>query len=268
MSSSGNPLNVFKYVGPRLVPFLKTLGLYFVIFIPDDRPSLFAMTLKCLPVVSLALFIVLHGIGLSDEHKFSRRILIGLVFSCLGDAFLIWPSYFLHGMAAFAVAQSFYIRAFGFQPMKWKLGLAVYAITSSNLGLILPTLLGDATSMVIGVLIYSFLLTTMLWRAIARVEFSWTEFSWSKLSSCIGAIFFAISDTILALNQFYTRIPYHQTLVMATYYIAQLGIALSVVTTKEQSPTDVTEEKSLPAADNNELKSNLSLRQRKNKVQI
>lgn len=57
----------FKYVGPRLLPFLKTLGLYFVVFIPEERPSLFAMMIKCLPIISLALFIVLHGIGLSEE---------------------------------------------------------------------------------------------------------------------------------------------------------------------------------------------------------
>lgn len=57
----------FKYVGPRLLPFLKTAGLYFVLFIPEDSPSFFAMMIKCLPVISLALFIVLHGIGLSEE---------------------------------------------------------------------------------------------------------------------------------------------------------------------------------------------------------
>lgn len=57
----------FKSVGPKLVPFLKTLGIYFVMFIPVDRPSAFAMLIKCLPVASLALFVLLHGISFRDE---------------------------------------------------------------------------------------------------------------------------------------------------------------------------------------------------------
>lgn len=80
-----------------------------------------------------------------------------------------------------------------------------------GLFLILPGLMSDAMPIMIGVLLYSLLLTTMLWRAIDRADlFSEEPFGWSKLSSCVGAMFFAVSDTILALNQFYMRIPYHQ----------------------------------------------------------
>lgn len=57
----------FKTITPKLVPFLKTLGLYFVIFIPEDRPSWFGLFIKCLPVLSLALFVLLHGISLAEE---------------------------------------------------------------------------------------------------------------------------------------------------------------------------------------------------------
>jgi hypothetical protein len=55
-----------KSSGPRLVPFLKTLALYFVIFIPEERPSYAGMVLKVLPVLSLALFVLLHGMSLGD----------------------------------------------------------------------------------------------------------------------------------------------------------------------------------------------------------
>ena len=57
----------FKSVGPKLVPFFKTLGMYFVIFIPADRPSWFGVLIKCLPVASLALFVVLHGISMGNQ---------------------------------------------------------------------------------------------------------------------------------------------------------------------------------------------------------
>lgn len=31
--------------------------------------------------------------------------MMGLIFSCIGDALLVWPAYFIEGMTAFGVAQ-------------------------------------------------------------------------------------------------------------------------------------------------------------------
>lgn len=67
-------------------------------------------------------------IGLCFRHAFSRRILFGLVFCCIGDAFLVWDQYFLHGMAAFGVAQVIYTSAFGFSPLNATLGAVLYSL--------------------------------------------------------------------------------------------------------------------------------------------
>lgn len=56
----------------------------------------------------------------------SRRILLGLTFCCIGDAFLPWPGYFEIGMLAFAIGHICYILAFGFKPVKLFLGLNLY----------------------------------------------------------------------------------------------------------------------------------------------
>ena len=56
-----------KAVGPKLVPFFKTIAIYFVLFIPTDQPSIFAAVIKCLPIVSLIAFVLLHGMSLGDE---------------------------------------------------------------------------------------------------------------------------------------------------------------------------------------------------------
>jgi hypothetical protein len=56
-----------KSVGPKLVPFFKTVAIYFVLFIPVERPSLFSMLIKCLPIVSLIVFVLLHGMSLGNE---------------------------------------------------------------------------------------------------------------------------------------------------------------------------------------------------------
>jgi Predicted membrane protein len=66
------------------------------------------------------------------RYSYSRRILTGLLFSCVGDALLIWPQYFTYGMAAFGVAQIMYTAAFGFKPLNAPLGVVLY--TSGTTG--------------------------------------------------------------------------------------------------------------------------------------
>lgn len=221
-----SPTQVLKSVGPKLVPFFKTVAIYFVLFIPVERPSWFSMVIKCLPIFSLIIFVLLHGMSLGDEYAFSRRIIVGLLFSALGDAFLIWDEYFLHGMAAFGVAQIMYSSAFGFKPLKPKLGAFLYCISAIANYIILPGLYGP---LVIGVPVYNILLMTAVWRAMARVQFFEDLWTWTKLCSCAGTLLFAVSDGCIALHRFVTPIAYSQALIMVTYYAAQLGIALSVV---------------------------------------
>lgn len=37
-----------------------------------------------------------------------------------------------------------------------------------------------------------------------------------------------VSDSVLSLNRFYTVLPYHQEIVMVTYYLAQFAVALTI----------------------------------------
>ena len=77
-----------------------------------------------------AIFVYLSSFFLSfvtHRYTFSRRILIGLTFSCLGDGLLVWPELFLHGMTAFGVGHIFFISAFGFEPLNLKLGISLYS---------------------------------------------------------------------------------------------------------------------------------------------
>lgn len=108
-----------KSVGPYLVPFFKTVAIFFVLFGDDCRDeSIFYCIVKCLPVISLILFVLVHGMNLTEYYRYSRRVLVGLIFSCFGDAFLVWPDYFEVGILMFAIAQFSYAKAFGWRPMK------------------------------------------------------------------------------------------------------------------------------------------------------
>ncbi|XP_071874066.1 lysoplasmalogenase TMEM86A isoform X3 [Bombus fervidus] len=229
-----SPAQVLKSVGPKLVPFFKSVSVYFILL--AEQPSLLTACFKCLPIISLIVFVLLHGISLSQEYRFSRRILTGLIFSCIGDALLVWPSCFTPGMCMFALAQIMYISAFGFIPLNIMLGTILYALCSLVIYALMPGLNGI---LVFGVPVYTVLLTTMAWRAISRVQFYKVQrkelWTWTKLCSCIGSICFLISDTLLGFHYFHTPLPYSQVSIMLTYYAAQLGIALSAVGSKNSN---------------------------------
>ena len=96
---SSSPWNVLKHVGPKLVPFFKSVCVFFVVY-PNDEPSaskgttgtslLIYMVIKCVPIAALCLFVLMHGMSLQFKYSYSRRIVVGLLFSMIGDACLVY----------------------------------------------------------------------------------------------------------------------------------------------------------------------------------
>lgn len=214
-------------MGPKLVPFFKTVAIFFVLFGQESKVSVFYCIAKCLPVISLIIFVLLHGMNLSKYYRYSRRILIGLLFSCLGDVFLVYKeNYFELGLLMFAIAQIEYARAFGWRPFNPYAGVTFTIIGSVVFFYLKPHLTGV---MVYLVSLYLTLICTMGWRAVARVQFFDDLWTWTKLCGCAGAVLFIISDLTIALDRFICEIPFSHTIIMFTYYAAQLGITLSVV---------------------------------------
>ena len=114
--------SVLKCNGPKLVPFFKTVAVFFILF-PKSKyktADMFYLTFKCLPICSLILFILLNGINLRGfEYSYSRRILTGLAFSLLGDALLVYDhSFFIHGVLAFSISHVLYATAYGMRPLR------------------------------------------------------------------------------------------------------------------------------------------------------
>ncbi|KAK7072859.1 Lysoplasmalogenase-like protein tmem86a [Halocaridina rubra] len=223
------PKQVLKSIGPKLVPFFKTVAIYFVLFIPVDQPSLFSMVIKCLPILSLIAFVLLHGMSLGEEYAYSRRILLGLIFSVIGDALLVWDDLFIHGLSAFLIAQCLYVSAFGFKPFNIYAATVIYLLSGAGIYILYPGTSGVTS---IGMPLYTAILMTMVWRAVARVQLFEELWTWTKLCSCMGGILFAVSDACIGFNEFYGRVPQSQAIIMVTYYAAQLGISLSVVDSK------------------------------------
>lgn len=224
------PLTVLKSVGPKLVPFFKTCAIFFVLYGDQSKASgIFYCIIKCLPVISLILFVILDGMSLSEYYRYSRRILIGLIFSCIGDAFLVWKETgknFEIGLLMFAIAQIEYARAFGWRPLNPYAG-GTFAVLGSIVYYFLSTSVSGFMSYLIA--LYITLICTMAWRAVARVQFFDDLWTWSKLCGCFGSIFFVLSDLTIAVDRFCFPVPFAHQIIMLTYYAAQIGIALSVV---------------------------------------
>lgn len=156
---------------------------------------------------------------------YKTLILAGLGFSLLGDIALAQSEkWFTAGLAAFLVAQVFYVLAFKPGPghpastglfLPFILyGLLMFFILRPGLGpLRLP------------VFVYIAAITVMAGFAASRYVFLGGT---KPLLAFVGAILFLISDSVLAYDRFGKKIGPAQIIILGTYFPAQLLIALSV----------------------------------------
>ncbi|XP_039267153.2 lysoplasmalogenase TMEM86A-like [Styela clava] len=229
----------FTYFGPRLVPFLKTACVYMVLVPEINPPNIVVAILKCLPMLSLCIFVLwFDGFGFTSRHQYSRRILAGLLLSTLGDFCLVYTDegYFIHGVACFGIAHLMYIFAFGFRPLRPQIYLLLSCVGFAIYWYIYAGL--TDTVLKFSVLGYILVIVGMNWRAVAKIRnlsdlkagvTSSSHKKWTHLVACIGSVLFLISDCCLAINRFHSPVTHQRWIVMTTYYLAQLAIALSVV---------------------------------------
>ncbi|XP_071809777.1 lysoplasmalogenase TMEM86B-like isoform X2 [Asterias amurensis] len=216
-----------------LCPCVMSSLLYLLHWIPqENEPSPLGIFLKCLPIVFLCLYVLIqiHHYGFS---RYSLAILLGLLFSGVGDACLVYAKdYFIFGLASFAVAHLLYIVAFHERPMWWTFMFFYLPYYIVMWQYIVP---GVSAKLFYPGMVYGVLILTMLWRAMARITIS-NKTSWTRLYAFFGAALFLVSDTVLSVNLFADPVPHAQYIIMTTYYLAQLLIAVSVV--KELGQTE------------------------------
>ncbi|XP_011184686.1 lysoplasmalogenase-like protein TMEM86A isoform X2 [Zeugodacus cucurbitae] len=203
----------------KLMPFFNAVFVYFA-FVQDPHGELWTTVLKCLPIVMLLVYVVAKGFALTPAYRYSQRILLGLVCSCAGDA-LLNINLFLEGMGAFAIGHIWYISAFGWRPLKLPIGVALYICGAVAISLAFNRLDGV---LAIGVPIYTALLSTTCWRAIARAL---QHSSFLNTFCAVGTVLFLLSDSVIGINMFLVPVPYSRIIIMSTYYTAQFAIAFS-----------------------------------------
>lgn len=182
-------------------------------------------------VISLIFLFVKTSGHLSESIK--RMTLLALVFSLLGDVLLMFVSqsahFFTIGLVAFLVAHLMYILVFLKHRNKNKstIGFIILLLAyASGLFYVLKDGLGD---MLVPVIIYMLVILAMATSAFLR-QGNVTKLSYNLVF--IGAIFFMVSDSILALNKFYQPIPLSNIIIMVTYALAQNLIVLGILKLK------------------------------------
>lgn len=201
--------------------------------------------LKCLPIWLLIGLVWVHSAPVPlAKSRYSKLIAVGLVFSSMGDFALAMEGTgylahidFLLGLIFFLIAHLFYVAAFGFSKERLHL-VRLAPLLLFGVGLyfyvFLPKLL--PLKLEYPVAVYMTVIITMVWRAAARLEYApkhsnpridkyIPSYLWFALG---GAVFFFVSDLMLAMNKFVVPFAGARFLTMLTYYIAQFGIAASV----------------------------------------
>ncbi len=155
-----------------------------------------------------------------------KLMLVALLFSCLGDSFLMFQrqnsQFFLLGLGAFLVAQLTYYYVFsqeGQTQYLKRLPFTLYAMLF--VGLLWNKIPPD---FLMPIIVYAF---AIMFMGIGAVQRQTNPKSYRLV--LIGAILFIISDSFIAVNKFAYNIPQSSVWIMATYIAAQYLIVAGML---------------------------------------
>ena len=181
------------------------------------------MIFKPLTMVFAIVFAVVRATSKGATARFNALLIAALVFSLVGDVFLMLPgNYFIPGLASFLVAHLFYIALFcqgqKLFPSKRAL-LAVLTVGGVMYAIVLGGL-GDPV-LKIAVAAYVSVIALMAAQAIGRATVKGDGAArWVAVGACI----FMVSDSLIAINKFVTPVALSSLWILGTYYAAQLLI--------------------------------------------
>ena len=217
--------------------------LYLVIFI-NRRSSKYKALFKIIPILVLVVCCVrtasrimapFHVKGPSYMPNL-KRLGWGLVFSAIGDVYLVFDKLFIYGLLAFSVSQGLYFISFSSEHfymrltnLEMSLAPAILLLSMVIYFYLLPKV---KWSLAIPAFFYFILISGMFWSAMVQA-LKFYEYSNYFVVAAIGAGLFYISDMYLAVNIGRGPLPYVHYVVMVTYYAAQLFVALGIMLSED-----------------------------------
>lgn len=165
---------------------------------------------------------VITAIYLSERKKSGSNsyFLAGLIFSFLGDVFLLFDWGFLPGLGSFMLAHVWYIVSFSKLRIAKMLGSLPFILV--YLAALFYFLYPHLNEMKLPVFVYGTVISTMLYFSLCT----------KNILLISGAFLFVISDTLLAVNLFVSHAVLTDLLVMITYVSAQLLLVLGMINAK------------------------------------
>ncbi len=215
-----------------LVPF--SIIVLMVLYANLVNSFILDIVFKPLIVISLLLYLFLQK---AHQNKATSFAIAGLLFSLLGDVFLIFQGqqalFFIGGLVSFLIAHLsyifYYMRSSEHIPEK-KLNTKIFFILFMGLyGAAFFTVLFDSLAdLKVPVFLYTSVLVSMNIFALNRYG-KVNDKSFKLIM--IGALCFTLSDSLLALNKFLLPIPFAGVWILASYAAAQYFITEGVVNT-------------------------------------
>lgn len=188
------------------------------------------------PLLLPCLLLAVHE---TSSFPTKKLLTFALAFSWIGDVILLFADkgelYFILGLVSFLIAHVLFIILFIKQeayqtPNKFLFGFGLLFVVG-YLNVMLIVLFPSLGDLKIPVSVYAFTISLMLVMAIRG------GLTWRKPMNLLilnGAFSFVISDSILAMNKFYTTLPNASLLIMATYLVAQYLITFGMVKLNEK----------------------------------
>lgn len=178
------------------------------------------------PAATLLVLAMVWTMPATAVPGYRRAILAGLALSTLGDVFLMLPGdWFVFGLGSFLCAHLVYLvaltrRARPFAAV-WPF-LAYAALAGAVLAVLWPHLPGELRGPVV---VYVLVLAAMAAQAAAAW---WRRRTRAAALAALGGLSFVISDATLAIDRFAAPFAAASVVVLASYWIAQSLIGLSV----------------------------------------
>lgn len=199
---------------------LVILGILFIsdlVLITQDEYHFLRFFTKPLLV---PLVIAIYLLSVTKKSALNSWFLSGLIFSFLGDTFLLFKWGFLPGLGSFLLAHVLYILSF----VKLRVAKIYASIPFILLYLVFLVyfLHPYLKEMEIPVVIYGMTLSTMAYFSL-RTKNKWLV---------TGAFLFVISDSLLSFNMFVSYSTSMELCVMTTYVLAQLSLVRGMLSNK------------------------------------
>lgn len=215
-------------------------SIFLFLFAVASVTELLALNLQTSLMHTIAkplIMLFLIGFYLSIASTRSMTFVQALFFCWGGDVLLLFQTdgeiFFILGLVAFLIGHVLYI--FSYREFRWvdrqNELLSIQKIRSSfpivlaGTGLVVvlfPTLGG----LKIPVLLYAVVLMWMVMTALFRYGRTSVASFWLVFA---GAALFMTSDSLLAINKFYSSFPFSGPVVMLTYILAQLLIVMGAI---------------------------------------